>query len=122
MKFLPLLLVLCLMSCSSRSENKHLIWEEWKGQSTELLAQHPYFKNLPLKKVKHKDGLETWVFQDQTKFQTGAYCQSLGGCMGMPIYNCNNAFSVQAGKILGFERSGSCPNDSTVEVPDLNKN
>lgn len=118
MKFLSLLTLLLIYSCTSVKENKRLAWESWKGRTTEELAKHPYFKQLPVTKIQHKDGMETWILRDQTKFQTDAYCQSLGGCIGIPIYNCNNAFSVKAGIILGFEQSGSCPGPKTIQAPE----
>ena len=102
-----------LISCSSK-EQKTQAQNEWVGVSVSKLYEHPYFKNLPVSKVKNKSGIETWIFKDQSKFQTDAYCQSLGGCMGMPIYNCNNIFSVEDSIILDFKQSGSCPGVKTI--------
>ncbi len=113
------LLPLCLLlSCSSRKsdEKKALAWESWSGKSTDEIKAHPYFKNLPMKKVKNKSGVETWILRDQTRFQTDAYCSSLGGCLGMPTYNCNNVFSIKDNVILDFEQKGSCPGIKTIEA------
>ena len=66
-------------------------------------------------KIINNQGLETWIFKDQTPFQSSAYCQSLGGCQGMTIYNCESAFSVKDDEILGFEQSGICPGIKTSE-------
>lgn len=110
---LPLLLL--FYSCSSQ-EKKQLKMDEWEGIKTSALEEHPYFKNLPLNKIKNKSGIETWVFRDQTRFQTDAYCQGIGGCLGLPTYNCNNIFSVQNEIILDFEQKGSCPGAKTIEI------
>lgn len=90
--------------------------EEWKGHSTDELMSHPYFRTLKVMKNEHDQGIETWIFRDQTRYQSSAYCQSLGGCMGLPYYNCDTAFSVQQGKILTAEQNGSCPPGNTIEV------
>jgi hypothetical protein len=119
MNTLPLLLLfLFIASCSTPrkgEEKRMLAQEDWKGHNVADLKDHPYFKFLPVKKIPHEDGIETWVLKDQSKFQTGAYCQTLGGCMGMPQYNCDNAFSVKNDVILGYEQSGGCPGASTIE-------
>lgn len=116
---LPLLLILVMTSgCSfvkKQEKNRLLAQEDWKGHNVSELKEHTYFKYLPVKKIKHEDGVETWILKDQSKFQTGAYCQGLGGCMGMPQYNCDNAFSVKDDMIIGFEQSGGCPGASTIE-------
>lgn len=104
-----------LFSCSSTEKQKELAWESWINQSVKELDKHPYFKNLPLKKIKHDNGIETWLYRDQSRFQSDSYCQSLGGCQGMPIYNCDNAFSIQDGIILGFEQNGSCPGPKVIQ-------
>lgn len=119
MNKLPLLLIFIFTACSSyKKEVEHkrsLVLERWKGHDISELMEHPYFKDLSIKKVTHEDGIETWVFRQQTKFQTGAYCQSLGGCMGMPQYSCDNTFSVKNDVILGYEQTGGCPDTSTIE-------
>ena len=113
-----ILLALSFISCTSiNPDKKVLAWEEWKGLPTSALDQNAYLKSLPVTKVKHPDGLETWVLRDQARFQTGAYCQSLGGCIGVPTYNCDNAFSVKDNIILGFEQNGSCPGVKVIEAP-----
>lgn len=112
------ILLLVTTACSSpqkQEEKRTLALEDWKGHNVSELEEHRYFKFLPLKKIPHDGGIETWVYKDQSKFQTGAYCQSLGGCMGMPQYNCENIFSVKDGVILGFEQDGGCPGASTIE-------
>lgn len=119
MNKLPLLLILFVAACSSykeKVEKKQTLMEEsWKGHNVAELREHPYFKDLSIKKVTHEGGIETWVFRQQTKFQTGAYCQSLGGCMGMPQYSCDNTFSVKNDVILGYEQTGGCPDTKTSE-------
>lgn len=108
-----------LFSCSSRKreEEKAEAWKEWQGKSVSAIKEHAYFKHLPLKKIKNESGIETWILKDQTRFQTDAYCSSLGGCLGMPTYNCNNVFSVKNNVILDFEQNGSCPGAKTIEAP-----
>lgn len=119
----PLLVsLIVLFACSSKpTKNPALVREEWKGHTTKELEDHPYFKSLPLNKRKHEENLETWIYRDQSHYQSSAYCQSLGGCMGMPFYNCDSAFSVKNGIILGFEQNGSCPPVSTIEVEKKSK-
>lgn len=117
--YTTLLALILLAGCSTTKmkEKQAKSWESWKGRPVSEIDTHPYFKNLKVKnKVKHDDGLETWVFKDQTPLQTGAYCQSLGGCMGMPIYNCESAFSIQNDTVLGFEQTGTCPELKTTEA------
>ena len=108
-----------LFSCSTRKrdEKQAAAWSEWQGKSADEIRKHSYFKNLPLKKLKNQSGIETWILRDQTRFQTNAYCSSLGGCTGIPTYNCNNVFSVKENVILDFEQSGSCPGTKTIEAP-----
>jgi hypothetical protein len=117
-KFPLILIFVIASSCSSQKEAQHkraLVKESWTGHPISELMEHPYFKDLLVKKVPHDNGIETWVFRQQTKFQTGAYCQSLGGCMGMPQYSCDNTFSVKKDVVIGFEQTGSCPGPSTIE-------
>lgn len=111
------LLLLAIVSCTSiNHDDKIRAWEKWKGEPVSALEKHPYFKNLPVSKVKHQNGLETWVLRDQARYQTGAYCQSLGGCIGMPTYVCDSAFSVKDHVILGLEQNGTCPALKTIEA------
>jgi hypothetical protein len=112
----PFLLISHLSCTSVKKDEKILAWEEWKGRRVSALERHPYFKNLPITKMKHENGRETWLLRDQSRFQTDAYCQALGGCIGLPNYNCDNAFSVEDGIIVTFEQSGSCPGVKTIEV------
>jgi hypothetical protein len=112
MKTTLLLSFLLLLSCSTKKlrEKQLKSWESWNGRNVSEIEEHPYFKNIRHRKqIKHDDGSETWLFKDQTPVQTGAYCQSLGGCTGMPIYNCENAFSIKDGIVQGFEQKGTCP-------------
>ena len=112
----PLLLLL-LFSCAGKSQKQKLIsFENWKGHSVKELDDHPYFKHLPLKKVKHSDDFQIWIYRDQSRFQSDTYCMSLGGCVGIPIYNCDHAFSVKDGVIIGFEQNGTCPGYKVTEV------
>lgn len=112
-----ILFTLILASCSTRKmeEKRMLAQDAWKGRNVSELTTHRYFKTLDLRKVPHEAGTETWIFKHQTKFQTDAYCQSLGGCMGMPQYNCEYAFSVKENVIQGMEETGGCPGTSTIE-------
>lgn len=111
------LLILAITSCTSiNQDDKIRAWEAWKGQPVSALEKHPYFRTLPVTKVKHEDGLETWVLKDQGRYQTSAYCQSLGGCLGMPTFFCDSAFSVKDHVILGLEQNGTCPALKTIEV------
>lgn len=114
-----LILVFILVSCSSRKsdEKRALAWTQWKGKSVNEIDKNPYFKNLRTTKIKNKSGIETWILRDQTQYQTDAYCSSLGGCTGMPTYNCNNVFSVKDNVILDFVQDGTCPGVKTIEAP-----
>lgn len=114
--FFFILPTLLLPSCAANKKKRALAWEDWKGRSTSELKEHPYFKILPITKKTHDDGNETWLLRDQSRFQSDAYCQSLGGCIGLPTYNCDNIFSVKNDLILGFEQKGSCPGTKTIEA------
>lgn len=111
---LMLAIVSLLLSCSSTENQKKVAWESWISRPVKEIEKHPYFRNLPVKKIKHANGIETWLYRDQSRFQSDSYCQSLGGCQGLPIYNCDNAFSIQDGIILGFEQNGSCPGPKVI--------
>ena len=116
MKLFIALPLVILAACSTPSPKKKVLArEKWIGLTTKDIEKHPYFKNLPVKKLKNTDGVETWVYRDQTNYQSSAYCQSLGGCMGMPFYNCDNAFSIKDGTILGYDQNGSCPPAKSIE-------
>lgn len=108
MSYFILVLSILLTSCATHKKNQKLVWEAWKGRRVEEVLGHSYFRTLPLKKIHHAEN-ETWIFRQQSKFQTDAYCQSLGGCIGMPTYNCDNAFSIKDKIVLDFEQKGSCP-------------
>jgi hypothetical protein len=110
-------LLMVVMSCSTKKlkEKTLLVKEEWKGRSVEELKEHPYFKNLRVKKISHEDQTETWIYRDQSHIQTSAYCDSLGGCMGMPFYNCDTAFTIKNGVVEGVEQNGGCPGPKTIE-------
>lgn len=108
-------LLITLSSCTSREKTVHAL-ESWKGLNVSEIDKHPYFKNLKVIKVKHEKSPDTWIYKDQTPFQTGAYCQSLGGCLGMPSYNCENAFSVENDVIIDLERKGTCPGPRVIEA------
>lgn len=114
------MILLCLITlgaCSTtKEEDQQVALEEWKGHETEELKDHPYFGYLPLNKKKHPDGRETWIFRDQSRYQSRAYCESLGGCMGMPYYNCDTAFSVKDHVIEAGQQNGTCPPVTTIEV------
>ena len=112
-----MVLVTFLLACStSTPKDKKIALEDWNGHTTEELMSHPYFRTLGLTKKSHKNGTETWIFRDQSRYQSSAYCQSLGGCMGIPIYQCDTAFSIEGNKILTAQQSGSCPPAKTIEV------
>ena len=112
MKFIiPLIFI---AACSNVNEKRNAAWKAWEGKSTDEIKNHAYFKNLDRKKIEHKNEIETWIYKDQTPIQTSAYCQSLGGCQGMPIYNCDNAFSVKDHVIIGFEQVGTCPGPKVI--------
>ncbi len=107
-------LTLVIISCSNVEVKRKAAWKAWEGKSTEELKKHAYFKNLKRNKIQHKHDIETWIYKDQTPLQTSAYCQSLGGCQAMPIYNCSNAFSVKDKVIIGFEQQGTCPDPRVI--------
>lgn len=111
------IIILLISSCSTKvAKKKELMLEGWKGHTTRELEDHPYFKNLRHEKNKHSDQIETWTYKDQTPYQSGAYCQSLGGCSDMPFYNCNTIFSVKGNVILGADQEGSCPPSKVSEA------
>ena len=111
-----LLTFFILISCASSDEKRKIAWESWKGKTTKEIEKHPYFQRLPIQKVRNTSGLETWVFRDQGRFQSDSYCQSIGGCLGMPIYNCDNAFSIKDNIVLGYEQNGTCPPVKVIEA------
>ena len=108
-------LLLLISSCTHYKEKQLAARESWKGHSVLELRNHPYFKNLVTKKIQHKNGSETWILRDSSKFQTSAYCESLGGCMGLPTYDCESIFSVKDDAILSLEQNGSCPGSKTIQ-------
>lgn len=116
-KLFLLLVIIIFSACARNEQKKELAQSDWKGLEASAILSHSYFKSLPHKIIKNKSGIETWIFRDQTRFQTDAYCSSLGGCAGMPTYNCNNVFSVQNNIILDFEQNGSCPGTKTIKAP-----
>lgn len=116
-----MLIFLTLFACASKSPEKIYALNAWKGKGSNKLQAHPYFGTLPLVKKSHEEGIETWIFRDQSKFQTNAYCQSLGGCMGMPVMNCDHAFSIRDGLILGYDQAGTCPDSAVIEVSRKSK-
>ena len=120
-QFLPFLVLVMMASCSTTKsqERRQLAWESWKGRSTEELRKHPYFKTLPVKKLQNQSDIETWVYHDQSRFQSDSYCQSLGGCQGMQVFNCNSAFSVKHHKILALEQTGTCPGTGVIKPKDM---
>lgn len=109
-------LAVLVMSCSTSEEKRLATWESWNGLSVNEIEKHPYFKNLKVTKIRNEKGIDTWIYKDQTPFPTSAYCGSLGGCQGRTFYNCESAFSVENGKILGLEQTGTCPGPKTVEA------
>ena len=114
--YLYIIFALLVMACSTSEEKKIIAWESWKGLSVSEIEKHPYFEHLKVTKIKNEKGPETWIYKDQTPFPTSAYCSSLGGCQGRSFYNCENAFSVENGIILGFLQTGNCPGIKTIEV------
>lgn len=117
MKFLFFTIPL-LVACSSRErlEKEVIALETWKGRPVSELKTHSYFKVLRQRKIEHDEGVTDLIFRDQTRFQTSAYCDSLGGCMGLPTYNCDIAFSVKNDVILGATRNGSCPDPAIMKA------
>lgn len=111
----PMLLFL-VMNCSTQRENLILAQESWKGLDAAKIEKHPYFKNLKVIKLKNDRGPETWIYKDQSPVPTNAYCDSLGGCEGLTFYNCESAFSVKDGRILGLEQTGVCPGPKTMRA------
>lgn len=121
-RFILLFITLLIVACSTPSkEEREVALESWKGHTVEELKKHSYFRDLPVNKKKHPDGTETWIYRDQTKYQSSAYCQSLGGCMGLPYYNCDNGFSIKNGVIIAYQQSGTCPPIKTIYAPEKSK-
>lgn len=117
-----LFFALLLAACSTTTqEQREVALESWKGHTVEDLKKHSYFRDLPVNKKKHPEGTETWIFRDQSRYQTSAYCQSLGGCMGLPYYNCDSAFSIKDGVILAYQQNGTCPPIKTIYAPEKSK-
>lgn len=102
-------------ACSSRTdtEEAHEL-ARWNGKPLKELLDHPYFKHLPKKETIHQDGSKTILFTDQSKFQTDAYCQSLGGCIGLPNYLCQHVVKHKNDLITGIEQLGTCPGATTT--------
>lgn len=114
-KFIFNLICFILLGCSSttQTEEAHQLGK-WAGKPISKLMEHPYFKTLPKKESSQEDGYKTLLFTNQSKFQTGAYCQSLGGCMGMPTYNCQHLVKYKDEIISGIEQMGICPSTDTT--------
>ena len=117
MKLIPFLFLLIISACTHFKKKQISAQESWKGHSTNELKNHSYFQNLPIKKKINNDDTQTWLLRDRSKYQSKAYCQSLGGCMGLQAYNCDNIFTVKDEIILSFEQKGSCPGPKTIERP-----
>jgi hypothetical protein len=118
MRILTTILIMTLyVSCSTpgRDEKRLRAWSKWKARTTTEIKEHPYFEHLTPKIINHDNKIQTWVFLDQSKFQSDSYCQSIGGCRGIPVYNCENAFSIKNDLVLGFEQRGVCPGIKTIE-------
>lgn len=115
MRQILLLALLGFTACSSRTdtEEAHEL-ARWNGKSIKELREHSYFRNLPQKESEQQDGSKTIIFTNQTKFQTDAYCQSLGGCIGLPTYNCQHVVKYKNDIVTGIEQLGTCPGTSTT--------
>ena len=113
--FFLFITLLSLLSCRSKSptEETHEM-QKWVGKSVSVLQKHPYFKNLPTKHFNHEGEAKSVLFTNQSKFQTGAYCQSLGGCIGLPVYNCQHVVKYKNDIITGIEETGTCPEAATI--------
>lgn len=108
------LILVLLLSCSHHNGKDTSVSSQWRGKFQDELLEHPYFKNLKVIKTQSQQRSQ-WRYIDQTPFQTGAYCQSLGGCLGLPSYNCQYQFNLKGIVIEEFEMSGVCPPRKTIE-------
>jgi hypothetical protein len=111
-KVILILALMNYMACGTHSKQQQeaqSIVEEWIGTPVHELKRHSYYKNLPHTITRNKDGADTWIFKDESRWYTRAYCDSLGGCIEEPTINCISAFSVRDDVIIGFEQNGSCP-------------
>lgn len=106
-------LLLSILSCSHQRANSGP--SGWEQKTKEELLRHPYFKNLKVKQVSASNEREQLLFFDQTPFQTGASCQGLGGCLGLPSYNCQYQILLIKNKIHEFNSVGVCPPRKTTE-------
>jgi len=104
---------LVFLSCSYRRNEEPR--RGWEGKTKKEITRHPYFKNLKIKKVTSSNEREQLIFIDQTPFQTGAYCQSLGGCLRLPSYNCQYQVDLEKELIQKFHPIGVCPSHKTTE-------
>jgi hypothetical protein len=114
MKVLLLLLFLC--SCTQIKKKEQLAQKSWNKHSIHEISQHPYFKNLSIHKTILRNGDEKWLLKDAPRYQSKSYCDSLGGCMGIPTYDCESVFTVRSDTIVSLEQKGNCPSAQTVEI------
>lgn len=105
MKFLVLTLFL---ACSSTAPKKERL-PQWIGKTAVDLNQHPYFKGLP-STVKGN----TWLFEHLTRPESAAYCASLGGCAGLPVWDCHFEFKTESNRIVEAYKYGTCPENGEL--------
>jgi hypothetical protein len=110
-----LIFLFFLSSCSQLTKKEHLARKSWNNRSIQEISQHPYFKNLPIRKTIMSDGYEKWLLQEEPRYQTKSYCNSLGGCLGIPSYDCESVFIVKDEIIVSLDQRGNCPSAQTIE-------
>lgn len=97
------LIITLFMACSHNQDK-----DQWQGHPIEQVQKHSYFSKLEVK-VREKGGKEIHTYSRPGKFRTGAQCQALGGCMGMPQTGCEYVFEVENRIITSSHTHGQCP-------------
>lgn len=108
---MKVLIFLLILACSSTPEYEEL--GSWLGKTPHDLNAHPYFKGLP-STIRG----DIYFFEDQTRPHSAAYCASLGGCEGLPIWDCQYLFQVKENRIIEARMTGTCPDKEAKLFPN----
>ncbi len=91
------------------------IKQQWKGKTLSELEQQSYFQTLPHKDKEGKDDAIVRTYTRRGKFQTKAYCQSLGGCDGIDSGDCYHVFTIRKGIVRSYKQQGNCRSDNRLD-------